>query len=143
MAGIKPDDGAQLVIDAFNQARRRGLIKRGAIIHTDRGSQYASAEYRRLLYTGGFRQSMSRKGNCYDNAQAESFFSRFKAELVENGVFESVEEARSEIFSYIEGYYNRIRLHSGLGYKSPMQFENELNLKTKKRSKESFVCRKT
>ena len=130
---------AQLVIDVFLQARRRGLIGKGAIIHTDQGSQYASVEYRRLLYIGGFRQSMSRKGNCYDNAQAESFFSRFKAELVENGIFESVEVARSEVFSYVEGYYNRIRLHSGLGYKSPMQFENELKLKNKLRSRESFV----
>ena len=130
---------AQLVIDVFLQARRRGLIGKGAIIHSDQGSQYASVEYRRLLYIGGFRQSMSRKGNCYDNAQAESFFSRFKAELVENGIFESVEVARSEAFSYIEGYYNRIRLHSGLGYKSPMQFENELKLKNKLRSSVSIV----
>ena len=129
---------AQLVIDVFSQARRRGLIKKNAIIHTDQGSQYAAVEYRRLLYVGGFRQSMSRRGNCYDNAQAESFFSRFKAELVENGIFETVEDARSEIFSYIEGYYNRIRLHSGLGYKSPMQFENELKIENI-RSKESFV----
>jgi len=129
---------AQLVIDVFLQARRRGLVSKGAIIHTDQGSQYAAVEYRRLLYTGGFRQSMSRRGNCYDNAQAESFFSRFKAELVENGVFESVEQARSEVFSYIEGYYNRIRLHSSLGYKSPMEFEKQLEIKTK-RSKESFV----
>ena len=129
---------AQLVIDVFLQARRRGLIKRNAIIHTDQGSQYAAVQYRRLLYIGGFRQSMSRKGNCYDNAQAESFFSRFKAEVVENGIFESVEDARSEVFSYIEGYYNRVRLHSGLGYKSPMQFENELKIKNT-RSKESFV----
>ncbi|MEJ7863402.1 MAG: DDE-type integrase/transposase/recombinase, partial [Pyrinomonadaceae bacterium] len=68
---------AQLVIDAFNRARRRGLIKRGAIIHTDRGSQYAAVEYRRLLCIHGYRQSMSAAGNCYDNAQAESFFSRF------------------------------------------------------------------
>ena len=127
---------AQLVIDVFIQARRRGLIGNGAIIHTDQGSQYAAVEYRRLLYVGGFRQSMSRKGNCYDNAQAESFFSRFKAELVENGVFESVEDARSEIFSYIEGYYNRIRLHSGLGYKSPLEFEKELKIKQRR---ESFV----
>ncbi|HMS38604.1 MAG TPA: IS3 family transposase [Pyrinomonadaceae bacterium] len=82
---------------------------------------------------------MSRKGNCYDNAQAESFFSRFKAELVEGDIFESVEDARSEAFSYIEGYYNRIRLHSSLGYKSPIQFENELVIKNKMRSKESFV----
>lgn len=64
---------AQLVIDAFNRARRRGLIGRGAIIHTDQGSQYASVEYRRLVYINGFRQSMSAKGNCYDNAQADAF----------------------------------------------------------------------
>jgi putative transposase len=133
----------QLVLDALNQGLRRGLIRRGAIIHTDRGSHYASAEYRRLLYINGFRQSMSRKGNCYDNAQAESFFSRFKAELVENGVFESVADAKSEVFSYIEGYYNRIRLHSSLGYKSPMQFEKHLELENKIRSSESFVCGKT
>jgi len=130
---------AQLVIDVFLQARRRGLIKKGAIIHTDQGSQYASVEYRRLLYINGFRQSMSRKGNCYDNAQAESFFSRFKAELVENGIFESVEDARSEIFGYIEGYYNRIRLHSGLNYQSPLEFEKHLKLTNKIRSSESFV----
>ena len=129
---------AQFVIDVFLQARRQGLIKRNAIIHTDQGSQYAAVEYRRLLYTGGFRQSMSRRGNCYDNAQAESFFSRLKAELVENGIFESVEDARSEVFGYIEGYYNRIRLHSSLGYKSPLQFEKQLEIKTK-RSRESFV----
>lgn len=130
---------AQLVIDVFLQARRRGLIGKNAIIHTDQGSQYAAVEYRRLLYIGGFRQSMSRKGNCYDNAQAESFFSRFKAELVENGIFESVEVAKSEVFSYIEGYYNRIRLHSGLAYKSPMQFERELKLKNELRSSVSIV----
>ena len=73
-----------------------------------------------------------------DNAQAESFFSRFKAELVENGIFETVEDARSEAFSYIEGYYNRIRLHSGLGYKSPLEFEKELKIKHRS---ESFVSR--
>ena len=108
------------------------------IIHTDQSSQYAAVEYRRLLYIGGFRQLMSRKGNCYDNAQAESFFSRLKAELLENGIFESVEDARSEVFGYIEGYDNRIRLHSGLGYKSPLQLENELKIENIK-SKESFV----
>lgn len=132
---------AQLVIDVFNQARKRYLMKKRAIIHTDRGSQYASVEYRRLLYLHGFRQSMSAAGNCYDNAQAESFFSRFKAELLENGKFETIEQARSEIFSYIEGYYNRRRIHSSLG-KSPAEFEKELETKTKQRSrKESFVYR--
>ena len=127
---------AQLVIDVFNQARRRGLIGKNAIIHTDQGSQYAAVEYRRLLYTNGFRQSMSRRGNCYDNAQAESFFSRFKAELVEGGIFESIEDACSEVFSYIEGYYNRVRLHSGLGYQSPLEFEKQLKIKQRS---ESFV----
>jgi putative transposase len=130
---------AQLVIDVFNQARRRGLIGKGAIIHTDQGSQYAAVEYRRLLFINGYRQSMSRKGNCYDNAQAESFFSRFKAELVENGIFETVEDARSEVFGYIEGYYNRIRLHSGLNYQSPLGFEKQLMLTNKIRSSESVV----
>ena len=129
---------AQLVIDAFNRARRCGLLKRGTIIHTDRGSQYASVEYRRLLYIHGFRQSMSAKGNCYDNAQAESFFSRLKTELLEDGRFESVEQARSEIFSYIEGYYNRIRRHSSLGYLSPLEFEKRLKIKNGG-MKESFV----
>ena len=128
---------AGLVISALQKAISLGLVKAGAIIHSDRGSQYAAADFRSLLQANGFRQSMSGKGNCYDNAQAESFFSRFKAELVEGGVFENIEQARSEIFSYIEGYYNRTRLHSGLGYKSPMEYE--LELKTKNGgSRESF-----
>lgn len=81
---------------------------------------------------------MSGKGNCDDNAQAESFFSRFKAELLENGAFENIGEAGSEIFSYIEGYYNRVRLHSSLGYQSPLEFE--LKLKNKNGGKiESFL----
>lgn len=120
---------AELVISALQKAISLGLVTAGAIIHSDRGSQYAAGEFRRLLQTNGFRQSMSGKANCYDNAQAESFFSRFKAELIEDGIFESVEQARSEIFSYIEGYYNRVRLHSGLDYKSPLEFELELKTK--------------
>ncbi len=128
---------AELVISALQKAIGKGLVKAGAIIHSDRGSQYASNGFRRLLQQNCFRQSMSGKGNCYDKAQAESFFSRFKAELMGNGVFEDIEQARSEIFSYIEGYYNRVRLHSSLGYKSPLEFE--LELKTKNGgSKESF-----
>jgi transposase InsO family protein len=129
----------QLVLDALQMARRRALLKRWAIIHTDRGSQYAAVEFRRLLYIYGFRQSMSAKGNCYDNAQAESFFSRFKAELIEDGIFESIEEARTEIFSYIDGYYNRIRRHSALGYKSSLEFERELRIKNQRR-RGSFLC---
>jgi len=129
---------AELVISALQKAILKGKVPAGAIIHSDRGSQYASNAFRSLLQTNCFRQSMSGKGNCYDNAQAESFFSRFKAELLENGVFEDVEQAKSEVFSYIEGYYNRVRLHSSLGYKSPLEFEMELKTKNKWR-RESFV----
>ncbi len=118
-----------LVISALKKAINKGLVKAGAIIHSDRGSQYASNGFRQLLRINCFRQSMSGKGNCYDNAQAESFFSRFKTELIEGGAFEDIEQARLEIFSYIEGYYNRVRLHSSLGYKSPMEFEAELKIK--------------
>lgn len=129
---------AELVISALEKAILKGLVKAGAIIHTDRGSQYGSNNFRKLLQINGFRQSMSAKGNCYDNAQAESFFSRFKAELLENGKFEDIEQARSEIFSYIEGWYNRVRLHSSLGYKSPMEFEQELKIKNGGKT-ESFL----
>jgi len=130
---------AELVISALQKAIGKGLVKAGAIIHSDRGSQYASGGFRRLLQQNCLRQSMSGKGNCYDNAQAESFFSRFKAELMEGGVFEDIEQARSEIFSYIEGYYNRVRLHSSLGYKSPIEFELELQIKNGGNERQFFV----
>ena len=130
---------ADLVISALEKAIRKGLVKAGAIVHSDRGSQYASGGFHRLLQQNCLRQSMSGKGNCYDNAQAESFFSRFKAELMEGGVFEDLEQARSEIFSYIEGYYNRVRLHSSLGYKSPMEFEQELQTKNGGSKRQFFV----
>lgn len=129
---------AAIVVSALQKALRKGLIKEGAIVHSDRGSQYASNEFCLLLEQNSLLQSMSATGNCYDNAQAESFFSRFKTELIEGGVFEDIEQARSEIFSYIEGYYNRIRLHSALGYLSPLEYE--LELKTKNGGgKESFL----
>lgn len=112
-----------LVIDALAKALTRGLVAKDAIIHSDRGSQYSSNDFRKLLRQHGLIQSMSGRGNCYDNAQAESFWARFKTELVEDGLFESADQARSETFTYIEGYYNRIRRHSALGYKSPEQFE--------------------
>jgi putative transposase len=119
---------AELVTEALRMALRRGLIRRGAIIHTDRGSQYASTEYRNLLRRCGLRQSMSAKGNCYDNAQAESFFSRFKTEA-EIKIFASVDEARREAFDYIDCYYNRIRRHSAIGGKIP-EFEKRLREQT-------------
>ncbi len=121
---------AELVIDALRMALRRGFVKHGCIIHTDRGSQYASTEFRKLLARCGLRQSMSAKGNCYDNAQAESFFSRFKTEI-DIRVFGSVEEARSAAFDYIDCYYNRIRRHSTLGCTIP-EFEKRLQIQISK-----------
>lgn len=129
----------ELVVSALQKAIDKGLVKAGAIVHSDRGSQYAANGFRFLLQQNGLRQSMSGKGNCYDNAQAESFFSRFKAELMEDGIFENIEQARSEIFSYIEGYYNRVRLHSSLGYKSPLEFELELQTKNGGSKRQFFV----
>jgi transposase InsO family protein len=129
----------ELVIKAFEKAVARGGIERGAIIHTDRGSQYVTNKFRALLAVNECRQSMSRRANCWDNAQAESLFSRYKAEVLEDGVFADVNQARSETFSYIEGYYNRVRRHSALGYKTPDEFEQEINIKKKGSSGESIV----
>ena len=132
-----------LVIKSFEKAVAAGSVKAETIVHTDCGSQYASNNFRALLEATECRQSMSRRVNCYDNAQAESFFSRYKAELLEGGAFEDVSQARSETFSYIEGYYNRVRRHSALGYKSPDEFERGINLKKKGSSSERIVSGKT
>jgi putative transposase len=115
----------ELVIEAFKKALSGGYVEKNAIIHTDRGSQYSSNKFRQLLQLHELRQSMSGKGNCYDNAQAESFFARYKTELLENGMFEDLEQGLSETFSYIEGYYNRTRIHSGLDNQSPADFEKK------------------
>ncbi|MBC7931730.1 MAG: IS3 family transposase [Rubrivivax sp.] len=133
----------ELVIKAFAKAVARGSVECGTIIHTDQGSQYVATNFRALLQAHGCRQSMSRRGNCYDNAQAESFFSRYKAELLEGGAFADVGQARSETFSYIEGYYNRVRRHSALNYKSLEEFEWEINFKKKGSSSERVASGKT
>ena len=93
------------------------------LLHSDRGVQYASADYRAALSRAGLVPSMSRKGNCYDNAAMESFWSTLKLELVYRWEFASRTEARTEIFDYIESFYNRQRIHSALGYHSPVDFE--------------------
>lgn len=124
----------ELVISALKKAFERGFIAAGAIIHTDRGSQYSSDNFRQMLKHSGLRQSMSGRGNCYDNAQAESFFARYKIELLEGGQFESVPQARSETFSYVEGYYNRTRRHSSLGYLSPAEFEKKFEENQRRRN---------
>lgn len=95
----------------------------GLIVHSDRGGQYVGNEFRKLLDQHHCQQSMSRADDPYDNAFAESFFSRLKTELLEDGAFLSIEYARTELFEFIDMYYNPIRRHSSLGYKSPLNFE--------------------
>jgi putative transposase len=96
---------------------------RGLSVHSDRGGQYVDTEFRQLLAAYGSQQSMSRAGETYDNAHAESLFSRYKAELLEGSAFRDIEEAQLETFEYIERYYNLIRRHSALDYVSPDEYE--------------------
>lgn len=112
-----------LVLSALEMGVQRRKPPKGLIFHSDRGSQYASLAYRQTLCLYAMLQSMSRKGNCYDNAVVESFFHTLKSEVEE--VFSSREQARKEVFLWMEGFYNRNRLHSSLGYQSPEQFENQ------------------
>jgi transposase InsO family protein len=115
---------AELVLGALESALGREVIKKnGLTAHSDRGSQFASEEYRKKLKLKGIIASMSRKGNCYDNAFVESFFHTLKTELIYRTEFETREEAKKAIFEFIEVWYNRERLHSSLGYKSPEEFE--------------------
>jgi putative transposase len=95
----------------------------GLIHHSDRGVQYASADYRSVVKCAGLRASMSRKADCYDNAPMESFFHTLKTELVHQQHYATREQAKREIFAYIEGYYNRTRRHSAIGYISPIEME--------------------
>jgi len=118
-----------LVIDALKMAYRRRRPGEGLIHHSDRGSQYASEDYRKLLESYGMQASMSRKGDCWDNAPMESFFGTLKKELVHHRRYRTREEARRDIFEYIEVFYNRERLHSSLGYLSPADYENRIAAK--------------
>jgi putative transposase len=95
----------------------------GLIHHSDRGVQYASAEYRKVVQSAGLRASMSRKADCYDNAPIESFFHTHKTELVYYTHYATRAEAARDIFAYIEGFYNRTRRHSAIGYISPIEME--------------------
>jgi putative transposase len=115
-----------LALCALRMALAQRRPNQSLILHSDRGSQFASAAYRRLLAQHGLVASMSRKGNCYDNAFIESFWSTLKYELVYHHRFASRAEARTAIFDYIETFYNRIRLHSSLAYQSPTNFESKL-----------------
>jgi putative transposase len=116
---------ASIVCRALNMAMRNRSYPTGVILHSDRGSQYCSNDYQKLINIYKLRYSMSAKGCCYDNAACESFFATLKAELIYREVYVSVEQAKSAIFQYIEAYYNRVRLHSGIGYLSPVIFEQQ------------------
>ena len=121
----------QLVCDALQMAIWRRRPKAGLIHHSDRGSQYASKAFRRLLKAHGFEGSMSRKGDCWDNAVVESFFGTLKQERVQWRNYQSRYEAQQDILQYISMFYNSHRLHSHLGYMSPNDFERQLTEKEK------------
>lgn len=112
-----------LIVEALTLACGRRRPSAGILHHSDRGSQYASAEYQARLKEAGAQASMSRRGDCYDNAVVESFFGTLKTELVHGRWYTTRVEARSDIFEYIEMFYNRERRHSALGYLSPAEYE--------------------
>ena len=126
IVGLSGDDNmrAQLVLNALEMALGRQDVKDGEMIaHTDRGSQYASEEYNKRLRAAGIIASMSRRGNCYDNAHCESFFHSLKTELIYRKNFKTRKEAMQAIFEWIETWYNRQRRHSALDYMSPEEYE--------------------
>lgn len=112
-------------IKALNKAILRRSPGKGMMVHSDRGIQYASSDFRKKLEENNFIQSMSRKGNCWDNAVAESFFHTLKTQLTHHVCYRNVQEAEASLFNYIEVYYNRRRRHSTNNYKSPVFFEEE------------------
>ncbi len=123
---MKSDMKTHLLLEALAMAVRARKPDAGLIHHSDRGVQYASCLFQEALQKAGMVCSMSRKGNCWDNAVAESFFSTLKRELIyPQGIFASKEEARSQIFRFIETWYNRVRKHSALQYLSPLEYEFE------------------
>lgn len=118
---------ARFAVRALEMALAQRRPPAGLIVHSDRGVQFASAAFRAKLQAHGLVASMSRKGNCYDNAFIESFWSSLKYETVYHRRYATRAEARTAIFDYIEAFYNRTRLHSSLGYVSPTTFESKLN----------------
>ncbi len=113
----------KLIEDALLKAIWNRKPKSGLIFHSDRGSQYASRDFKKILRNYQIVSSMSRKGNCWDNAVAESFFRTIKTELIYHCRYKTRNEAKKDIFEYIEVFYNRKRIHSSIGYISPMEFE--------------------
>ena len=122
---IEPHMTREMVLAALNMAYVNRRAPRGLIFHSDRGSQYASADVRAWLALRGFQQSMSGTGNCYDNAPMESFWHSLKVEETHGQNFATRAAAKHCVFAYIEGWYNTTRMHSSLGYQSPAQFERD------------------
>ena len=122
---MSPILDAPLTIAALRMALRQRRPLRSLIVHSDRGSQFASAAYRQLLAQHALLPSMSRAGNCYDNAFVESFFRTLKVELIYTRKFKTRKEAEAAIFEFIEVWYNRQRLHSSLDYMTPEQYESK------------------
>jgi transposase InsO family protein len=120
----------KLALDALRMALAQRRPPHGLIHHSDRGSQYASEDYQQLLAQHGLRCSMSRRGDCWDNAVAESFFASLKLELVYQVQWPSRAAARTALFEYLELFYNRRRRHSSLGYLSPVEFERRDHLRS-------------
>ena len=116
-----------LILDAFTMAVSRRDIQGNVLLHSDRGVQYRGHDYQITLKENGVQCSMSRKGNCWDNAVMESFFSRLKVELIYAENYKAVEDARAGIFEYIELFYNRVRRHSAIGYMSPHEYEKQFD----------------
>ena len=114
-----------LVTQALNQAILKRNPAKGLILHSDRGSQYAGNDFKAILSQNEFVGSMSKKGDCWDNAVAESFFHTLKVELIHRNKFRTRDEAKEKIFGYAEMYYNYKRAHSTLGYKSPFEYERQ------------------
>ena len=124
---MSPILDAPLAMAALRMALSRRRPRARLILHSDRATQFASAAYRQLLAQHGLVASMSRPGNCYDNAFIESFWSSLKYELVYHQRFVTYAQARTAVFDYLETFYNRTRLHSSLAYRSPINFESQLN----------------
>ncbi len=120
---MRPYLSRELAIEALRRALELRQPPPGLIQHTDRGSQYASRDYRAMLDAAGIRQSMSRRGNCLDNAMAESFFATLEFELLRQHLFASRSEALAAVSDFIENFYNAERMHSALDYLSPIEYE--------------------
>jgi putative transposase len=124
---MRPDLGAELVVDALEMAIARRRPSPGLVHHSDQGSQYVSLRFGERCREIGIHQSMGSKGDCFDNAVAESFFATLEKDLLRRQSFATRQDARTAVFDYIETFYNPVRLHSTLGYRSPIEYEKITN----------------